>query len=300
MISVIILSKNNGETLDGCLRSIVNSDGNKETIVVDAHSTDKTPEIVKRYKDQIEVVYDDGKGIGIARNIGVEASNGDIVCFVDADAFVSKDHFTKIEVYFKEKPDVGVVHVQGALSLSETPTYVEKLGYAYRNTRQKKTHVYVGGYFMAVRRKAFYDVGGFWEFPPFGADDADFVLRAMEKGWKKGLIHTEGWHQCRRTMVGVWREMWVLGKGRACFHKKYSDHPCVGGFKIKQRLLARILGKQWRYSELTPLLAPITGLRYIFKWKSLGIYFYYVVRAWALTFGYMWGWLTWAKNIQQG
>ena len=44
MISVIVLSKNNDDTLDKCLKSIIESDGEKEIIVVDAHSTDDTPQ----------------------------------------------------------------------------------------------------------------------------------------------------------------------------------------------------------------------------------------------------------------
>jgi len=102
MISVIVLSKNNGDTLDACLNSIINALGEKEIIVVDAHSSDNTPSILEKYREKIKVVYDEGKGIGIARNIGVKASKGDIICFVDADAFVSKDHFIKIKDYFEK------------------------------------------------------------------------------------------------------------------------------------------------------------------------------------------------------
>lgn len=119
MTSVIVLSKNNGKTIENCLRSIINSYGDKEIIVVDAHSTDETPKILQKYKGQLKIIYDKGKGIGIARNIGVETSSGDIICFVDADAFVSIDHFTRIENYFDKNPEVGVIDVQGTLKLSK-------------------------------------------------------------------------------------------------------------------------------------------------------------------------------------
>lgn len=108
MISVIILSKNNGDTLDACLKSVISSLGEKEIIVVDAHSSDNTPSILEKYKNHIKVVYDEGKGIGLARNIGVLHSKGDIICFVDADAFVSKDHFVKIKECFDRHPEVGI------------------------------------------------------------------------------------------------------------------------------------------------------------------------------------------------
>lgn len=300
MISVIVLSKNNGKTLENCLQSIINSYGDKEIIVVDAHSTDETPQILERYKEQVKIIYDEGKGIGIARNIGVEASGGEIICFVDADAFVSIDHFTRIERYLNENPEVGVIHVQGKWKLSERPTYIEKLGYICQSARLKHVagiHGYAGGYFLSVRRKAFYDAGGFWDFPPFGADDKDFAVKVMDKGWKKGQIRTEGWHQFRRTIHGLLREMWGFGKGRSCFDKKYSNHPYVTGLS-RQRKLYRIFGKKYLLGiELVRLLAPVSGLRYLPRWRRLDVYFYYIVREWVDVFAYMWGWLTWAKNV---
>ena len=299
MISVVVPSKNNVETLDNCLRSIVDSHGDKEIIVVDAHSKDRTPKILERYKNQVKVVYDQGKGIGIARNMGVEVSSGEIVCFVDADAYVSKDHFTRIERYFKENPEVGIVNVEVPLRLSDRPTYIEKLRYIETKAR-RRINPLVGGCFMSFRRKAFYDAGGFWNFPPYGFDDGDFTVRVFDKGWKKGSVKTESWHQLRRTLPDLWKEMWGWGKGKSCFDKKYSNHPYVVGVRRKRKLY-RIFGKKyWRYSELTRLLAPITALMFIFKCKTLGVYFYYIIKEWTGTLGYMWGWLTWAKNIQQG
>lgn len=300
MISVVVLSKNNGETLDGCLRSIVNANGNKEIIVVDAHSTDETPRILGKYEDQIRVVYDKGKGIGIARNLGVEVSSGKIICFVDADAFVSRDHFKGIERYLEKDPEVGVLDVQGTLKLSKKPTYIEKLGYRCQSgirKRQSGDYGYAGGYFISFRRKAFYDADGFWSFPPFSADDLDFTVKVVSKAWKKGQIRTKGWHQFRRTMLGLLRERWGFGKGRSCFDKKYLNDP-VAGRLLSKRMVYRILGKYyWLGKELIRLFAPVIALKYLREWKSLRVYSYYIVSEWIHILGYMWGWLTWARRM---
>lgn len=298
-ISVIILSKNNGETLENCIRSIINSRGYKEIIVVDAHSTDKTPEILEKYKEQIRVVYDEGRGIGIARNVGVEASSGDVICFVDADAFVSKNHFIEITRYLAENPDIGVVHAEGRIRTSENPTYIEKLGCTYKRTQPsaREWGRVVYGYFMAFRRKAFDDVGGFWSFPPFGADDGDFSIRVTDKGWKRGLIYAEGWHMCRRTTLGVLSEAWTMGKGNSCYDKKYLNHPYILRQKSRRKLY-KVFRKHWIYIRLVTLFTPILALRQLFTCKSLGVYFYCIVSEWAGLFGYMWGWLTWAKKVE--
>ena len=128
MISVIVLSKNNVDTLDACLNSIINALGEKEIIVVDAHSSDNTPSILEKYREKIKVIYDEGKGIGIARNISVKASKGDIICFVDADAFVSKDHFIKIKDYFEKHSEISIINVKGSEITSEKNSFHTKNG----------------------------------------------------------------------------------------------------------------------------------------------------------------------------
>jgi len=296
-VSAIILSKNNGDTLERCIKSVLQSNGEKEIVIVDAHSTDETVQILQRYKDKIKIVYDKGEGIGIARNIGVYSSSGDIICFVDADAYVSKDHFIKIKDYFEKHPDVGVVHVQGKIRMTDNPTSIEKSAYIFHKSLSIKSHPYAGGYFLSFRREVFNEVGGFWEFPPYGADDLDFALRVMEKGWKRGFIETEGWHQPRRTLKGLWKEMWGWGKGKSCFDKKYCWHTYVSSLHTNRKI-HRVLGKwYWLGNELLRLMAPIIAIKYVMKWRSLNVYLYFIVREWAHVLGYIWGMLTWARKV---
>ncbi|MEM3641427.1 MAG: glycosyltransferase family 2 protein, partial [Candidatus Bathyarchaeia archaeon] len=181
MISVIVLSKNNGDTLDKCLSCIINSYGDKEIIVVDAHSSDNTPRILEKYRGKISVIYDEGKGIGIARNLGVSHSKRDIICFVDADAFCSKDHFVKIKELFDKNPEIGVIDVHPYEKISGNIPYVQKMEAKIRFLRIKSRYTLIkdeklmaAGYFISFRRKVFDDVKGFWSFPPYGADDNEF------------------------------------------------------------------------------------------------------------------------------
>ncbi|MEM5867927.1 MAG: glycosyltransferase family 2 protein, partial [Candidatus Aenigmatarchaeota archaeon] len=168
---------------------MIDSFEDKEIIVVDAVSSDNTPSILRKYEGKIKVIFDEGKGIGIARNIGVLHSRGEIICFVDADAICAKDHFVKIKEYFDEHPDIGIINVIPKEKISDELPYVQKLEAQIRLIRRGEKSMIGGsllatGYFMAFRRKVYDDVKGFWEFPPFGADDNDFTLKALAKGWK--------------------------------------------------------------------------------------------------------------------
>jgi glycosyltransferase involved in cell wall biosynthesis len=56
-----------------------------EIIVVDDGSSDSTPKILKRYARRVRVLRQDNAGPAAARNRGIEAAEGDLVCFQDAD-----------------------------------------------------------------------------------------------------------------------------------------------------------------------------------------------------------------------
>jgi len=131
LLSIIILSKNNGRTIGytllSLLRAKVPSGYSREIIVVDAKSSDNTPKILSAFGKFIKVVYDEGRGIGIARNIGVSSSRGDIICFVDADCVVSEDHFLRIISEFENGADV--IDVKG--SSPKTETIIEKWNQYY-------------------------------------------------------------------------------------------------------------------------------------------------------------------------
>jgi hypothetical protein len=89
-----------------------------------------------------------------------------------------------------------------------------------------------------------------------------------------------------------------MEREESCFDKKYLNHPYVAGVRSKRKLYRIFRKKYRRYSELTRLLAPITALMYVSKWKILGVYFCHIIKEWAATLGYMWGWLTWVKKVE--
>src|SRR5688500_7950801 len=57
-----------------------------ELIVVDDCSTDKSPEIVKRYGDKLRYIRREiNGGVGASRNTGIAAARGELLCYCDAD-----------------------------------------------------------------------------------------------------------------------------------------------------------------------------------------------------------------------
>jgi len=300
MISVIVLSKNNGDTLDKCLKSIIESEGYKEIIVVDAHSTDSTPQILQKYQEKIRVIYDEGKGVGIARNIGVKHSKGDIICFVDADAFCSKDHFVKIEEFFEKNPHIGFLNVIGKTKTSKNTSFVERMEVVLRYSRRilGSDLSLAGACFMAFRREVFHDTGGFWEIP-YGAEDLDFSMKALANGWRMGTIVTNSWHIPRKSFRELFKEMWWWAQGKACWIKKWMNHPLTVKMYEKRKTF-RILGRNLlSYTVLAYFLSPLTGLKYLKAVKSLSFYLFFILRQYVYLLGFIWGWTTWAKKMSK-
>ena len=83
-ISVIILTRNEEERIEECLKSISWA---SEIIVVDNGSIDKTVDLAKKYTPH--VIYSDSRDFASLRNLGLSRAHGDWVLYLDADEQVT-------------------------------------------------------------------------------------------------------------------------------------------------------------------------------------------------------------------
>jgi glycosyltransferase involved in cell wall biosynthesis len=86
-LSVIIPVRNAEHMIEDCLSSIVRAEP-REIIIVDGRSTDKTLEIARRYP--VQILSDEGRGLPVARKMGIHAAQSDTVALIDVD-IVMKD-----------------------------------------------------------------------------------------------------------------------------------------------------------------------------------------------------------------
>lgn len=99
-VSVIIPVFNQEKLITKCLESIPKRK-DIEIIVVNDGSTDKTMGYLNnykrfRYKDLIIIDYGENKGVSYARNVGIEASTGEYLVFIDSDDYIYPKAFNKI------------------------------------------------------------------------------------------------------------------------------------------------------------------------------------------------------------
>lgn len=125
--SVIITSYNNAHNLVKCLNSLITQNYDQslidlEIIFVDSGSTDSSIKILNNYRNKIKIILNPGcaqkrLSPALARNLGAEKANGEILIFSDADCFFLPDWIKRTLSNFKNKeidcvlgsrePDIG-------------------------------------------------------------------------------------------------------------------------------------------------------------------------------------------------
>lgn len=86
LVSIIVNNYNYGRFLGDAIDSAIDQTySNTEVIVVDDGSTDGSVEIIAGYGDKIIPVLKENGGQASAFNLGFEASNGDVILFLDSD-----------------------------------------------------------------------------------------------------------------------------------------------------------------------------------------------------------------------
>ena len=121
MISIIIPALNEENYLPkllDCIKKQTYTD--YEVIVADAHSTDNTRKIAKKYGCKI---VKGGCHPGIARNDGAKIAKGDVLLFLDADSMIEKNYIkSALDEISKNKLDAA-----GSYLYPSTNNSIDKL-----------------------------------------------------------------------------------------------------------------------------------------------------------------------------
>ena len=100
-VSVIVPIYNSKKHIKECITSIINQTyKNLEIIVVNDCTPDKSMKYVKKFNDKrIKIInLKKNSGVAFARNAGIDASNGDYICFIDSDDYWN---LNKIDIQIK-------------------------------------------------------------------------------------------------------------------------------------------------------------------------------------------------------
>ncbi len=117
ILSIVICTYNRDKYLQKCLNQLSKQTASKnlfEVVVVNNKSTDQTEEICLNYKKanpqlQFKYLIEPLQGLSYCRNRGVVESLGEIISYIDDDAFAGRDYASNLISYFQDHLKVDAI-----------------------------------------------------------------------------------------------------------------------------------------------------------------------------------------------
>jgi glycosyltransferase involved in cell wall biosynthesis len=219
LISIVIISKDElalGDTLAEVTEQ-ASALQPTEVIVVDA-SQGRLDAIRDRFPAARWLAYEQPAGISVTiahqRNIGVGASQGEVIVFTDAGCIPGPDWLLSITRDIVE----GVEHVTCGVTLSPSGDSIYDRRVHERSRREYAEECPTIN--MAFRREVYDAVGSFDENFQYGSD-VDFSWRIRDGGYRISVSRdasvTHEWGDRRRQL----RRSYSYGQGRARLYLKH-------------------------------------------------------------------------------
>jgi glycosyltransferase involved in cell wall biosynthesis len=184
-VSIVMPAYNAEATIGAALAGLVAQDPSidREIIVVDDGSKDRTAEIASRFEG-VTVLRQANAGPAVARNTGAAIASGDVIVFIDSDCVPAPDWLSNMLEPFS---DPRVSGVKGAYRTRQTalPARFVQLEYEDKYDRMARHEFidFVDTYSAAFRREIFATSGGYSnEFPTACAEDVDLSYRMERAG----------------------------------------------------------------------------------------------------------------------
>ena len=142
MISIIVTAFNVEKYIFECLESIQNQTyKNYEVIVINDGSEDKSGKIINSYcsnHESFRYVYQENSGVSVARNHGIDLSNGDLIMFVDGDDQLSPDMLEKLISSLDESIDIVACCCVGFSPDGETENHFYESSFCAKTAEEKE------------------------------------------------------------------------------------------------------------------------------------------------------------------
>ena len=224
-ISVVVCTYNGQRTIRDCLEALERLDyPDYEVIVVDDGSTDATATIAREY--DCLLIQTENRGLASARNTGLKAARGEIVAYIDDDAYPDPHWLSYLASTFLNTPHAAV----GGPNLP--PSKDGSIAQCVAHAPGGPIHVlltdseaeHIPGCNMAFRKRCLEEIGGF--DPQFRAagDDVDVCWRLQGRGWTLGFSPAAMvWHHRRNSVLTYWRQQTGYGRAEAMLERKWPQ-----------------------------------------------------------------------------
>ncbi|MBS1879731.1 MAG: glycosyltransferase [Actinobacteria bacterium] len=223
--TVVVCSHDGARTLDECLAGVAALDyPDFELIVVLDGCGDDSAAIARAHG---AIVHEtDHRGLGHARNVGIAAARGEIVAFLDDDAYPDRDWLRYLAATLRHRRFAGV----GGPNVP--PTDAGFVAECVAAAPGGPIHVLVSdreaehlpGCNMAFRKEALEGIGGFDERFRVAGDDVDVCWRLQQAGHRLGFsAGAVVIHHRRDSVRRYLRQQYGYGKAEALLERKWPS-----------------------------------------------------------------------------
>lgn len=261
-ISVVVCTYNGGHVIQDCLEGLSELEyPDFEVIIVDDGSADATADIVRKYP--FRLIQTENRGLGSARNTGMEAATGEIVAYLDDDARPDPHWLSYLASTFRNSDHVAV----GGPNVA--PPGDGMIAECVANSPGGPVHVLVSdteaehipGCNCAFRKSCLREIGGYDQQYRTAGDDVDICWRLQQRGWTVGFNHAATvWHHRRNSVRAYWRQQVGYGRAESLLEEKWPEKYNAAGHLA---WAGRLYGK-----GLASALVPRRNRIYHGKWGA--------------------------------
>ncbi len=258
-VSVIVCTHNGSRTIAETLAELKKLDyPDFEVIVVDDGSVDNSAVIAREFGFRVIstsqrglssalpgkenghdwVITRANRGLSNARNLGLEAAGGQIVAYIDDDAYPDPQWLRDLVATSLKGSTEHCIGVGGP---NIAPTGRGLIADCVAHAPGGPIHVlltseraeHIPGCNMAFQRRALKAIGGFDPQFHVAGDDVDVCWRLQQEGWSLGFSPAAVvWHHRRNSVLAYWRQQRGYGKAEAMLERKWPEKYNVAGHAI--------------------------------------------------------------------
>ena len=210
LITIVVPCKNEGNYIGRLLSDISDQYHlrNVRVIIADAHSTDKTLEIIDTYRNLLDIQVIEGGTVSVGRNNGAKLVTTPYILFLDADVrfFSPTAIYDAVQCIHQENLDLVTLDIKNYGTDWRASFFFSAFN-VINHIMTKYTPFAIGAFFL-TRRDAFEALGG---FPDKYDTSEDYILSKQYAPNKfKICSHYVGQDDRRFTKVGYFGMIWFM------------------------------------------------------------------------------------------
>ena len=241
-ISVVVCTHNGSRTLRECLSYLREVRyANFEVIVVNDGSRDDSANIAREFN--VTIISTENRGLSSARNTGMQAATGEMVVYLDDDAYPDRDWLTYLAAAFRVSNHavIGGPNIAPAGDGDVAECVMNAPGGPIHVLISDSEAEHVPGCNMAFRKSCLKELGGFDARFRTAGDDVDICWRVQQRGWTIGFCPGAAvWHHRRNSVFTYWKQQRGYGAAEALLERKWPEkYNALGHIKWTGRLYGK-------------------------------------------------------------